>query len=195
MFPAIYHRADDSREVHLASSVDGVNWHWVPGGPVIRHGALGEWNGSDVAASRFSPARWQSDCRADQRYQHPHKYPRGSEPFGAPGWAVCSKGRLCALEAEDVGEFATPDLILTGNELSLNVRTREAGVVRVELRDESGHPLPGHCFADADPLVADGDDVRVSWHGRTNLAEWRGKPVSMAFQLRKAQLFGFESSG
>ena len=50
MFPAVYHRLDDSREVYLASSEDSVNWQWVPGGPIIKRGNFGDWDGGDITA-------------------------------------------------------------------------------------------------------------------------------------------------
>lgn len=193
MFPALYHRLDDSREAYLTSSIDGIHWQWVPGGPVIRRGKLGDWNGSDIAAGQgIVPLGTDRIAVPVSGYVHPHKYPRGSEPFGAPGWAVWDKGRLCALVVDDCGEFATPDLHFQGNALSLNLRVREAGVVRVELRDEAQQPIPGYTFADADPLVADSLDYPVTWRGQPNLGSLADQPLSVAFQLRKAELFGFE---
>jgi hypothetical protein len=193
MFPAIYHRLDDSREPYLASSVDGIHWQWVPGGPVIQRGKLGEWNGSDIAAGQgIVPLSGNRVAVPVSGYVHPHKYPRGSVPFGAPGWATWTTGRLCALIADDYGEFSTPDLLFSGNELSLNLRVREAGVVRVELRDDANQPIPGFTFADADPIVADETDRHVSWHGESAIGQFANTPISLAFQLRKAELFAFE---
>jgi hypothetical protein len=193
MFPAMYHRVDDSREPHLASSIDGIHWQWVPGGPVIQRGKLGDWNGSDVAATQgIVPLAGNRIAVPMAGYVHPHKYPRGSTPFGAPGWATWTKGRLCALVADEYGEFNTPDLIFSGNELSLNLRTREAGSVRAELRDEANQPIPGFTFADADPIAADTTDRRVSWHGNAAIGQFAGKSISVAFQLRMAELFAFE---
>lgn len=193
MFPAIYHRFDDSREVSLASSEDGVNWQWVPGGPVVERGPLGAWNGSDVTACQgLVPLAGDRIALPIEGYVHPHKYPRGSEPFGAPGWATWPTGRLCAIEADERGEFATPSLLFDGRELSLNLETREAGQVVIELQDEAGNPLPGHAFADADPIVADSLERRVTWGGDANVGEFAGKPISLAFRLCNAKLFAFE---
>lgn len=196
MFPAIYHRLDDSREVHLASSIDGINWQWVPGGPVVPCGEPGAWDGGDVAAS-LGMVHLSGDRIAVpiSGYVHPHKYPRGSEPFGAPGWATWTTGRLSALVADERGEFSTPDLIFEGKELSLNVETHEAGAVLVELQDERGQPVPGHTFADADPIVGNSLDKRVTWRGNAKLGEFAGKPIALAFQLRRASLFAFEFVG
>lgn len=193
MFPAIYHRFDDSREVGLASSVDGINWQWVPGGQVVRRGPPGAWDGGDVSAS-LGLVHLSGDRIAVPvtGYLHPHKYPRGGEPIGAPGWAVWPKGRLSALCCDEQGEFSTPGLFFDGKELSLNAEPRESGAILVELQDEMGQPIAGHTFADADPIVADSLDHRVSWHGDANVGEYAGKPMSLAFRLRRAKLFAFE---
>ena len=162
MFPALYHRVDDCRETYLASSEDGVNWQFVPGGPVVKRGSLGQWNGSDVVANPgIVPFGANRVALPLTGYAHAHKYPRGSEPFGKVGWAVWSKDRLCAINAPEVGEFATPELLLTGGELRLNVKTVEAGAVWVELRDAYGQTIPGHSFAEADPITGDNPDARA----------------------------------
>ena len=193
MFPAIYHRLDDSREVYMASSVDGVNWQWVPGGPVIRRGELGEWHGGDISSSQgLVPLSGNRMAVPVVGYVHPHKFPRGSAPFGAPGWATWTQGRLSALEAEEVGEFATVELLFSGQELSLNLKCREAGSVLVELRAANGQPVPGHTFADADPIADDSVDRRVTWRGEANIGGLADQPISLAFRLCKTQLFAFE---
>jgi hypothetical protein len=72
------------------------------------------------------------------------------------------------------------------------VKTPHAGEVLVELQDESGQPIPGHTFAEADPLVGDSLDRPVTWQGNADIGAHAGKPVSLSFRLRRAQLFAFE---
>ena len=193
MFPAVYHRLDDSRETYLASSEDNVNWQWVPGGSIIKKGNFGDWDGGDVTASPgIVPL---SDNRIGvpiYAYVHPHKFPRGSDPFGVPGWATWQAGRLCAITADDYGEFSTPELVFKGKELSLNLKTREAGAVRVELRDENSVPIPGHTFNDVDIFVGDNTDWRVSWQGKRDIGNLANQTISINFKLQKADLFAFE---
>jgi hypothetical protein len=193
MFPAIYHRIDDCREVYLASSEDGVNWQWVPGGPTVTRGRLGEWNGSDVVVNPgLVPLDGDRVAAPLTGYVHAHKYPRGSEPFGKVGWAVWPKERLCAIEAQEVGEFTTPELFLERGELRLNVKTVEAGAIWVELRDASGQAITGHTFADSDAITGDNPTARASWQGNACLGELANQPLSLAFRLRMASLFAFE---
>ena len=194
MFPAIYHRLDDSREVHMASSVDGINWQWVPyDGPVVGRGEMGSWNGGDISTSQgLVPLAGQRIAVPVVGYVHAHKFPRGSEPFGAPGWATWKEGRLAALEADELGAFATIELVFEASELSLNLKCREAGSVRVELRDGAGQPLAGYTFADADPICDDSVDRRVTWRGEANIGQFAGQPISLAFRMSKTQLFSFQ---
>jgi hypothetical protein len=65
-------------------------------------------------------------------------------------------------------------------------------MVEVELRDEKGIPMPGYSFAEADPIVCDSLDRRVTWQGKADLSGYIGRPVSLGFRLRLAHLFGFE---
>lgn len=196
MFPAIYHRLEDSRRVHLASSTDGVNWQWVPGGPVIDRDPLGSWSGGDVATGHgLVPLAEDRIAIPFKGYVYPHKYPRGSELFGAAGWATWPRGRLCALQADERGEFTTPELVFAGRELSLNVETAHSGEVLVELQDETGSPIPGFSFAEAEPIVANSLDERVTWRGGGELGTHAGRPVALAFRLRSAKLFAFEFVG
>lgn len=193
MFPASYHRLEDSRQVYLASSVDGLHWQWVPGGPVVGRGAPGDWDGSDLEAGLgLVPLAGDRIAVPICGYVSPHKYPRGSAPFGRPGWATWTRGRLSALEAAERGEFSTPDLIFEGRALALNVQTHHTGEVLVQLQDEKGQAVPGYTFADADPIVADSLDHTVRWRGQADLGAFAGRPVSLAFRLRSAKLFAFE---
>src|SRR5206468_2964480 len=96
------------------------------------------------------------------------------------------------LIADQRGEFSTPELVFEGRELSLNLKTTHSGEVLVELQDETGQPIPGHSFDEADPLVADSLDRRVTWRGSADLGAHAGRPVALAFRLRSARLFAFE---
>src|SRR5690606_11832779 len=46
MLVTVYDRSIDQTTVRLATSRDGLVWHWVPGGPVIEPGVQGSWDGS-----------------------------------------------------------------------------------------------------------------------------------------------------
>jgi hypothetical protein len=195
LMPAtVYHRHTDSRDVCMASSVDGLSWRFVPGGPAAALGAPGSWCGGDLhAGCGIVPLPGQRVGVPIVGYHLPHKHPRWvGRPVGSPGWAAWPQGRISALVADVVGEFATHRLLLEGRELSLNCQVPLSGSILVEIRDEQGQPLSGFEFSDADPLTGDSCDKRVTWRGDANLGALAGKPVSFAFRLRSAHLFAFE---
>lgn len=197
MFPGVFRRFEDSRDIFLAASLDGLNWSFVPGGPVVERGALGSWSSGDLNPGiGLVPLSGDLIALPIMAYTVPHKFPRGGEgPFGTPGWATWTRGRLAALVAAERGEFSTPRLIFEGRELSLNVRTRRSGEVLVELQDDKGQPIPGFTFADADPIVADSVDRRVTWQGNANIGAYAGQKIILSFRLRSTHLYGFEFVG
>lgn len=91
------------------------------------------------------------------------------------------------------GEFTTPPLVFTGNQLLLNVDTSATGQVRVGLLDEDGRPLAGFAPKECD-LIHTANEInrRVSWRGRSDLSELAGRPVRIRFLLRNADLYAFQ---
>ncbi len=87
------------------------------------------------------------------------------------------------------GEFTTKPIRFAGDELSLNVATSAAGMVRVEIRDLEGQPLPGYTLADCDPIYGDSLDRRVSWKGNRSVASLIGQPVVLRFAMREADVY------
>ena len=79
------------------------------------------------------------------------------------------------------GEMTTKPLVFDGKELSINFRTSAAGMVRVELQDESGKPIPGFTLADSDKIYGDTLDRRVGWKGNTDVSSLAGRPVRIRF--------------
>ena len=96
-------------------------------------------------------------------------------------------GSLHAKLAE--GQFTTKPIVFTGNELSLNVATSAAGMVRVEICEPDGSAIPGFTLADCDPIYGDSLDRRVSWHDDKSLAPLIGKPVVLRFVMREADVY------
>jgi hypothetical protein len=161
---------------------------------VVARGDLGTWSASDLNPGvGLVPLAGDRIAIPIMGYTEPHKFPRGGEaPLGTPGWATWTRGRLAALVADQRGEFSTPELIFSGSELALNLKTVRSGMVEIELRDAQGQPIPGYTFADSDPLMDDSLDRRVTWQGNPRIGSLSGKPIILGFRLRAAQLFGFE---
>ncbi|MBI4024722.1 MAG: hypothetical protein HY360_07045 [Verrucomicrobia bacterium] len=190
MFPMVYHRYDQTSEVRLYSSADGVCWNEVPGGPVLTHGTPGNWDSEFICAGKdlvpFGTDRVAIPCAGTC---YPHKYPRWKAVLEAMRvtWAWWPRGRLCAVAAEQEGEFCTRPLAPAGRQLRLNVRTHRAGEVRVGLLG-----IPGRGAADCAPICGDSLAQPVHWRGETDLRASEGQPLRLQFKLRAAEVFALE---
>jgi len=87
------------------------------------------------------------------------------------------------------GEFTTKPITFTGKELSLNVATSAAGMVKVELRNLDGTPIPGFTLDECDLIYGDSVDRRVSWKGSKSVESLIGKPVVVRMVLREADVY------
>jgi hypothetical protein len=188
MFPMLYHRLTQRSGVHLYSSADGICWSRVPGGPIITPETGGSIDEFVHVGKDLVPL---GDNRVGIHYMgmpYPHKYPRWDGVLnGRSAWLSWPKGRLAAIKADEQGEFYTMPLVPAGRELKLNLRTPRAGRVRVGIVG-----CPGRSVAECTPLNGDSLSRTVSWNGQTNLGVAAGEPVILHFELRCAELFGFE---
>jgi hypothetical protein len=192
LFPTIWHTANDSTSVALASSHDGRMWHFLPGSPVFDTGPFGAFDGGCVFAhpqlTELGDGRWVLPYSA---YNVPHKYPRKLWKF-APGYAVWPKGRLVALEAAERGEFATIGLVPPGRKLRINALTKRGGSLLVEVADLKGKPLAGRSFDEGARIFGDQFWTPVTWNGQEDLGHAEGTAIILRFRLDQAQIFGLE---
>jgi hypothetical protein len=187
MFPMFYHRFDQTSEVRLYTSIDGLDWSQVPGGPVLSRKSFTD-SSVEFPVVHKPLLRLPND-RVGVRYtaaRYPHKYPRwaeGLEP-GLSGWAWWEKGRLVALTADEEGEFTTFAIPVMGRELRINARTPRGGMIKVGFR--------GRTIEDCEPIVGDDLAHPVRWKGNADVGLRQGESVAITFRLRRAELFGFE---
>ena len=92
----------------------------------------------------------------------------------------------------DVGEFVTRPLRFTGKELVINYSSSAGGSVRVELQNESGHPIPGFALSDSRNLVGDAIEQPVSWKNGGDVSSLLGQPVRLRFVMQDADLFAIQ---
>ena len=85
--------------------------------------------------------------------------------------------------------MTTKPLRFSGEKLVLNYWTSAGGIIRVELLDEAGKPLPGYAAGDCQKII--GNEIRrvVSWGDKANLSELVGKPVRLRFRIIDADLY------
>jgi hypothetical protein len=197
MFPAIYHRDDDSVDVRLAISRDGRSFQWLSYEPIIGLGGPGDWDGGALYAQ---PNLVQlPDGRLALPYDaynttHNEVWFRnfyGDYPSSSGiAWALWKDARLAGIQADEVGQFTTIPAPFDGRQIQVNARTARAGSVEVELR-ERGKPLDGFSFADGVPFSGDELWATCRWKGKADLAPLRGKTLSLAFRLRSAKVFAY----
>ena len=117
-------------------------------------------------------------------YAHGHKVDRFNER--QIGFARMPRDRYVSREASiNMGTLRTKFITLKGDAVTVNANV--VGEMRVRLVDTSGSPLNGF-----DWVNIEGDDIahKVEWKG--DLSSLGDQPVQIEFQLKDAQLFGFD---
>ncbi len=189
MFPICYQRYTQQSEVHLHTSLEGIHWQRVPGGPVLVPGDPGTWDGEYIIAGKsLVPLGKDRVAIPYAGIDHPHKYPRWPGVIGgAAGWASWPRGRLAGLVAEETGEFATFRVKVTGRALRVNARVHRAGEIRVGLLNVKSREVEA-----CDAILGDSLSHAVAWRGASELTVPPGSSVALHFRMRAAELFGFE---
>ena len=188
MFPAVWNASiDDTTRIVMASSYDGENWYWVPGGELLETAEYGLWNGGCIWAEpnliELPNGDWALPYSA---HNVPHKYPRGQRKGGL-GYAVWSKGRMVALEADTRGQFTLMPLITPGRALKINANTKRTGVVLVEVAGD-----PERTFDKCSRLFGDLHWATARWGDRAELGKQVGEQITLRFRLEKADIYGLE---
>lgn len=89
---------------------------------------------------------------------------------------------------EGTGDLVTPPLRFQGGKLAINA-CADGGRIRVEIREETGVPIPGFAFNDCTPVTTDTIHQEMKW--TQPLENLGGKTVQLAFRLERATLFAF----
>lgn len=195
LFPAIYHRDDDTVDVRLAISRDGRVFSWVSYEPIIRLGTAGEWDGGSLYAQpnlvQLPDGRLALPYDAYNTTHNEIFYDMLYKDFEAKtgiAWALWQDARLAGIHAKHMGQFTMNAAIFDGETIEVNARTTQGGCVDVELH-EKGQPVPGFTFADSVPINGDALWTACRWKGGADLSALRGKYVEIAFRLRSATVF------
>jgi len=193
MFPMLYDHSTDFSDIHLAASYDSSAWSFVPGGPVVERGGVGEWDGGFNVV--FSGIVRRPDGTLAAPYHGspmPHKYPRHRHWGGGAGFATWPKGRLVALESDQDGEFWTLCMVPCGRTLVLNSEVLRAGYLKVAVCNADGEPLPGRGVEDCDSMEGSHAEQTVTWRGQPDLGCKEGQKIVLHFKLRHARIYTFE---
>jgi hypothetical protein len=188
-------RNDGTLDIQFATSRDGKSWNRLDRHPFIRLGVAGGF------ASAYAYMASGCICRPEEIWfyygvsDHTHgNYDPGRDKF--LGTITRARMRLDGFVSVDAeytgGEFTTPLLLFSGNQLSLNTDTSAGGHVRVEIQNASAQPLAGFSADECDPINGNFIQKVVSWHGNSPLQAWAGKPVRLRFVMRDAKLYSFK---
>ncbi len=192
MFPTIWDTRDDTSSIGLWTSHDGKLWNRIPGPPILETAEFGQWDGGCIFSFPNLIELPNGDFALPYKgYNLPHKYPRGTMTLSS-GYAVWPKGRIVALEAEDIGGFATVGIIPPGRTLRINALTKRAGGIRVEIAKIDDSVIAGRSFEECDIVQGDQFWKTVTWNGESDLGYEDGEGVVIRFSMDRAKLFGIE---
>ena len=90
------------------------------------------------------------------------------------------------------GELTTRPLVFDGDRLQLNLATGAGGVLRLEILDGNGKPVPGYTREEADEINGNYIRVLASWRRSSELGPLAGKPVKLRFVMRDTKLYSFQ---
>lgn len=87
------------------------------------------------------------------------------------------------------GKLVTKPLTFKGGKLVLNLGVAKGGSARVELQTADGKPVPGFALRQSNKLTGDEIELTAEWTDGSDLSSLAGKPVRLAFELKKADLY------
>lgn len=167
----------------LAWSRDGRTWHRDHEPFLDRNHVPGSWDHAHA---------WGDEqiIVDDDTYVYYGGYARGHKVNRFEerqiGLAIMPRDRYVSREASiNMGTLRTKPVVLKGNAMTVNANV--LGEMRVRLLDADGSAMP-----DFNWIEIEGDNIahKVAWKGDLN--SLGDQPVQIEFQLKNAQLFGFD---
>lgn len=199
MFPSLYRHKEDTLEIYLAVSRDGLHWR-IPDldTPFVALGKAGEFDSGSLYMGqgivKVGDELWQYFSGSRLKHQEvdmPLMIQPGNERFFSRV-RLRLDGYMSVDAQEDEGSFSTPLIQFAGRELLLNAKVQSGGNLRVGLLDDRGQSVPGLGCADCEPVTGDQVRCRIKWKGETSLPALAGQPVRLQFRMTRASLFSFQ---
>jgi hypothetical protein len=183
-------------DIQMAVSRDGIHWHRLDRRPYIELGP----EGSLDSGSLYIAVGWVRS--GGEIYQYYSGLPtthaeytilKRLQNLGAIFRVVQRLDGFVSADSDyRGGTLTTPLITFAGDHLELNAKTSSTGAIRVELRDETGHPIEGYTSQDCDELLGNYLAKTITWNGRSDLSRLAGNPVQLHFQIRNAKLYAFQ---
>ena len=194
-------------EVQLASSRNLENWERHFRVPAVPRGRVGEWDCGFFTTASYA-FRYNDEVRlyySCGNYTHgtPALYMKdGKEAFyrgsddGRGRHYTCSIGLaswpldrfVSADGCPEGGILTTMPVQFSGRRLELNLNASR-GQLNVTLLDAAQRPIGGYEMSD--PMTSDSLRSTVTWRGNSDLSALAGRPASLRFDLRNAELYSF----
>lgn len=199
MFPSFYNHQEDTLDIHLAVSRDGIHWTWPDRAtPFISLGKSGDFDTGSLYMGqgllRVGNEIWQYYSGAPLKHEEATleklTIPANRRFFSR----VTSRldGFVSVDAGAQSGTFTTPPIRFKGNRLVFNAAIRAGGELRAGLLDEKGTPIPGFAIEDSAPITGDHTEVAAEWTSKPALAAWAGRTVRLTFRMSNASLFAFQ---
>lgn len=199
MFPSMYHHDTDTLDIHIAVSRDGIHWSWPERGvPFIPLGGSGNFDsgslymgqgmlraGSDIYMYYSGSPLKHNEAELPALLEEKNKRVFSRVATGIDRF-------VCADAGAEQGYFVSPPITFRGSKLYLNVRTRPAGHVRVELLDTESKPIAGYAISDCHPITGDALDAAVQWSSASDPQMLDGKTIKIRMELQDASVFAFQ---
>jgi hypothetical protein len=167
----------------LAASRDGLNWKNL-GEPLYMPGGW-EFEGRRVVTATSCNGLVR---RGDEIWQYASL---GLEDGRCLVRAVQRLDGFTCLEAGPDGGWAvTRPMVMDGSRLELNAKA--GGCIRVGVLNTDYLAVEDFATADCDAFTGDSVRHAVTWRGRSDLDDLRGRVLRLRFELADARLFAFE---
>ena len=179
-------------DIQLASSRDGKNFSRVqPRGPFIPEGDIGDWDRFNISLGNLPPIEVNDELwfyYSGRSYRHgPYDGPDSGPHIGAIGLAKIKRGRFVSLEASfDGGTVITKPLTFNGKRLYINANSKY-GSINIGLLDQENNLI-----SDSQRTISGLDSIRIPVPFKANLSDVSDKPIKIKFELKNAQLYGFQ---
>ena len=184
-----------AEDIALGASRDGATWERYERKPWIRPGMAGSFDSKTMYMSRGMHVHGDEIWMYYIGLDDPHTGSKEAQERCTFSRVVLRKDGFTCVEADyEGGEFATPPLRFEGSRLLLNVDTSGIGLVRVEIQDEEGTPLPGYSLDDCDRVhTANSTGWPVTWRkGHAAVDTLAARAVRLRFELQfGARLYAF----
>lgn len=208
-FAGMIHIVDNTMDVHLLSSRDGVRWQrGYQRQPFLSPGCENAWDRYMVSivsppveigdelwffhgGSKSHHDWWYVNSVED--FDHPENRAPEKHVFYGLGRAVLRKNGFASLAANAwrEGALVTRSVVSNGTRLLINARCNKGGFIKAEVLDGENRIIPGFEKEKCIPFHADSVNHELTWQGQKEILK-KGVYHRLHFFLKDAEFFSFQ---